>query len=419
MLFAALAILQTAGSTPAVWRNYEEVFDLAIVGGKVLAATNGGLISGDGMTWTSVSSPSGLRSIEAEGPLAVATASGRRLELDGGAWLPATPRSRVRDLAHGLELGPGDGWLVSQPSLLHQFPTPPPGHAYSVLQSGSDLLAGTAQGLFRFHSGGWTRETLPTRIPVTRPNGFAEVQGAYVVGGMDGLFLGKPGQWKLVATDAIRQVCRLGSDVWVVHGNGALDKIDPSGDQIYPDVMTGASKRPWTSCVGHVGETALFGGMGGWSERTASIVERFPPVLKKDIVTAITGRASTRWIGTEQSGVVRFGPDGIHRWNPGNGLTDTWVTSFCRTPGGLVVGTMHSGLFMIVGDGIEAIASPTKRVTQLGLWKGTLVVGGMDGAWVRRGTKWSPLDTHGEETTSLNELSGRLAITTASGLYLF
>jgi len=149
------------------------------------------------------------------------------------------------------------------------------------------------------------------------------------------------------------------------------------------------------------------------------MIERFPPELAKDVVTAIAGRDGVRWIGTEQSGVIRFGSAGIRRWNPGNGLTDTWVTSLCRIPAGLVVGTMHAGLFEIVGDRIKAISSPTQRVTQVTLWSGQLVAGGMDGSWILRGARWMALPTHGEETTSIGEVGGRLTITTATSVYSF
>jgi hypothetical protein len=256
-------------------------------------------------------------------------------------------------------------------------------------------------------------------MPASRPNGIAEVGGTYVVGGMNGLFVGVPGRWKEVCSDAIRQVFRAGNVVWVVHGSGALDKIDPKADQLFPDILTGTSKRPWTSCVGSVDGRLLFGGMGGWSERSEPLLERFPPELGKDVVTAVAGRDSVRWIGTEQSGVIRFGPNGIRRWNPGNGLTDTWVTSLCRSPGGLIVGTLHSGLFLIVGDRISKLPSPTQRVTQVAIWNGALAVGGMDGAWLQRGNKWTPLDTHDEETTSITAVDNRLAVTTASGIYFF
>jgi hypothetical protein len=255
-------------------------------------------------------------------------------------------------------------------------------------------------------------------MPTSRPNGIARVGGKYVVGGIDGLFLGTPGHWTQASTDSIRQIRRIGEDVWVVHGDGALDKLDVNADHLYPDILTGASRRPWTACVAHANNRILCGGMGGWSERPDPPVEHFPSELAKDVVTAIAGRDQIRWVGTEQSGVVRFGPEGRHIWNPGNGLMDTWVTSLCRSKAGLLVGTMHAGLFKIVGDAITAMASPSQRVTQVALWKGALVIGGMDGAWIQNGSAWRLLIA-GEEATSIAAVDQKLAISTATGIYLF
>ena len=58
-----------------------------------------------------------------------------------------------------------------------------------------------------------------------------------------------------------------------------------------------------------------------------------------------------------------------------------------------------------------------RRVTALGEWKGRLVVGGMDGAWVREGAGWRVLPTGGEETTSVSAVGGGLAVTTAAGAF--
>lgn len=402
-----------------MWRNYDEAFDLAVVAGKPVAATNGGLIELDGTNWKAIASPSGLRSIDQVRPFVVAASSGRRYVFGDGVWNPCTTGNRSRDLEHGVLVGPTEPWLSCDPSSRAQFPTAPPSHAYSLLRLKDDLLAGTSDGIYRYSAGNWLKEPLPSSLPISRPNGIACVDGTFVIGGLGGLFVGRPGAWVSVCSDSIRQIIQVGHEVWVVHGNGALDKLDTKEDRLYPDIMTGASKRPWTSCVGVCGELLLCGGLGGWSERGKSDNESFPAELSKDVVTAIAGRDSTRWIATEQSGVVRFGPSGIHRWNPGNGLTDTWVTSLCRTQRGLVVGTMHAGLFLIVGDKIAGIPSPSLRVTQVFDRNGILIVGGMDGAWIQSGNTWKPLEIHNEETTSIAQIGKTIAVTTASGAYFF
>ena len=376
---------------------------MAQVEGAVLAATNGGLLR-DGRP---VPSPPGLRAIESLRPLVVALSDGRRLRQEGADWVPAAPAQRTRDLDRGLALNPGDPWPLA---------VPPPLHAYAALRVGPALYAGTAEGLYRFDGRAWAREALPGDLPLARPNGIAKVGETYVVGGLGGLFVGRPGDWKKAGDDAIRQVAAVGKEVWAVHGNGAADKLEPAADRLYPDVLAGNARRPWTSCVGWEGEAPLFGGLGGWSERAGG--GRFPAELKNDVVTALAGRDGVRWVGAQKSGLFRFRGGQVYRWNPGNGLPDTWVTALLRTPSGLVVGTAHRGLFRVVGDRIAPMASPSPRVTSLGRWRERLVVGGMDGAWIANGSAWAPL-VRGEEATSVAALGDRLAVTTAAGAFFF
>lgn len=382
------------------------MFDLARDGDAVLAATNGGLLR-DGKP---VPSPAGLRAIEGVQPLVVALADGRRLRQEGGRWIPAEAVRRTRDLDHGLLLDPGDAWPLG---------TPPPAHPYAALRVGGVLYAGTNDGLYRF-DGGWVRQTLPSDLPLARPNGLARVGDTYVVGGLGGLFVGRPGAWRKASDDAIRQVTTIGGEVWAVHGDGAVDKIDPTSDRIYPDLLSGNARRPWTSCLGASDATPLFGGLGGWAERSGSqrsSPERYPTAMNGDVVTALAGRDGVRWVGAQKSGLFRFDAKGVHRWTPGNGLPDTWVTALLRTPAGLLVGTARGGLFRVVGDAIAPVASPTPRVTALSLWRGHVVVGGMDGAWRQEEKTWIPLPTDGEETTSFAPLGDRLAVTTAAGIF--
>jgi hypothetical protein len=409
-----------------VWRNYEEVFDLAVSDHGLLAATNGGLLELESGRWVAVPSPTGLRSIVTLAPLAVDTASGKSFRVrwpDTAVDQRGSERERaawrqVADTQNGrpdtLKAAPGRRTLSSPLAGVT-------GHVYAKLESGGASYAGTSNGLWRGRGGSWTREALPSKLPgsLSRPNGLAVVSGQYVIGGLGGFFTGRPGDWTEISADAIRQVCAQDGQAWVVHGNGALDRVDVATGRLYPDILAGAAPRAWTSCIGQAGKTLLFGGQGGWVERSNTLVPHFPPELKDDVVLSITGRDTVRWIGTEQSGVLRFGPTGIHRFNPGNGLTDTWVTSLLLTPSGLFVGTLHAGLFRIVGDRVEPLSSPTRRVTQLGLWNGALVVGGMDGAWIRSGPSWKPLGTGSEETTCVSTEGHRLVVTTVAGVYFF
>lgn len=392
------------------------MFDLASDGGSVYAATDGGLLRLDDGRWQPVSSPSGLRRIEGLQPLGVLTSSLKALFLKGSDWALGKYAYPDRDINHGIMLDPTGNLRNSIPQLANAVP---PAFANCLLRKGDGSFVGTEAGLYFYQRGSWRKEVLPSQLSVSRPNGIAEIKGQFVVGGMDGLYIGSPGSWQQVAGDSIRLVRQVGQDVWVVHGNGALDKLDCANGQLYPDVLTGDSKRPWTASIGVVDGRPLFGGLGGWSERSKVSGERFPSELDKDVVTAIDGRGDARWIGTEQSGLFRFSKQGIHRWNPGNGLTDTWVTSLCRSPAGLLVGTLHFGLFIINGDSISPVPAPTQRITSLCLWENELVVGGMDGAWLRRGGKWIELKTQGEETTSMSVAGKRLLLTTATGVYFF
>ena len=78
-------------------------------------------------------------------------------------------------------------------------------------------------------------------------------------------------------------------------------------------------------------------------------------------------------------------------------------TSLClQSPKGLIVGTATEGLFVLNGDAIHPVQSPTRRITKLCLWRGRLVVGGMDGAWVEASGGWDQLPTDCEETTARN-----------------
>jgi hypothetical protein len=163
----------------------------------------------------------------------------------------------------------------------------------------------------------------------------------------------------------------------------------------------------------------MFGGLGGWVERGNTQAEQYPPELSGDVVTAIACRSGIRWVGTQASGVLKFDEKGVKRFNPGTGLPDPWVTALCHTPQGLVVGTAHHGIFRITGDTILALNGPSQRVSALAMWRGRLVVGGMDGAWIQHGRLWMPLPTQGEETTSIAQVGDRMAITTAAGMYFF
>jgi len=413
LLFAAVTLALTPAALPGVWRNYNEVFDLAKVGPSVVAATNGGLIEETGGRWRSLLSPAGLREIGGLPPLTVQLSDTRAYSLRGRDWtqIPELP-SRNRSLETGLLLSPTEGWP------LREMPKPA-ATVYSLILDQQGVLAGTSAGLMRWNASAWIPVGPPSALPLPRPNGLAEIGKDYLIGGLGGLYLGRPGAWKQVSTQPVRQILGESDEAWVVYGSGAVDKVVPSQDQLFPDVWYGAARRPWVSCVAEIGKTLVFGGQGGWIEHGKEVTETYPKELDGDVVLAIEGREAVRWVGTQRSGLWRFGSGQTKRWNPGNGLTDPWVTSLCRVPPkGLMVGTMTGGLFLLDGDTIRPVECPTKRITSLAIWKGHLVVGAMDGAWLKEVASWRKLETDGEETTALTVLPSRvLAVTTASGVH--
>jgi len=314
-------------------------------------------------------------------------------------------------VAEGILLAPGE--------FLPRERKPPAQVTYCAIKTRFGTFAGTDEGVFRLVAGQWVIERSECELPVSRPNGLAYVAGRYVTGGLGGLWIGAPGHWTQAAPDSIRQVVTEGESVWIVHGDGALDKILPGSDRIYPDALSGQVKRPWTSCMRTAGSKVLLGGAGGWIERGDVAAEHYPTELDGQVVTAISSVGASVWVGTQDSGLIRFGGGAPKVWNPGNGLSDTWVTDLCHTPEGMFVATSHAGLFRIRGDSVERRDGPTQRVTKLAMWGNRLVVGGMDGAWVYTDGLWAPLDTNREETTAIEAIHGKLAVCTAAGIFFF
>jgi len=278
-------------------------------------------------------------------------------------------------------------------------------------------LAGTTVGLFRWKDGAWDRVHLPSQSPLKRASGIVAFGSEYVVGGLGGLYLGHPGEWRQVATDSIRQVVKIDGYAWIVHGSGAVDKLDPVKGRFYPDILAGQASRPWTSCVGSVGKTLLLGSSGGWCERSRNSKDCFDPALDGDVVTAIEGDGARRWVGTQKNGLIEITSQGKKLWNPGNGLTDTWVTALAQSSRGLYIGTAHGGLFLLADGKLRSLPSPTSRITALKVTQGKLFIGGMDGAWVQSPLGTKALATQAEETTSISVEGRKMMLTTNQGIY--
>jgi hypothetical protein len=342
-----------------------------------------------------------------------------------GAFLSATTsRDIVRSFWGDTHL-----WRFGDPQKPERWIERPPSEGdYALLEADKLLFAGTPDGVFAFDGQAWRKESLPGELPLVRPHGIAAVGSRWVVGGLQGLWMGAPGRWEEVGRVPVRQILGDGPAVWVLYGNGALDKLEPGLDRRYPDVLHGAAKRPWGSCLGWAagprkgGRTLLIGGDGGWVEKQgATFVERHPKELKGQVVTAIAGKGSFRYVGTQKGGLFRFVGEKVSVFNPGNGLKDPWVTALSLSGTRpwkeplVTIGTSGAGLFTLGAGRISSLSSPSLRSRHLALWGERLVVGAMDGAWERVNSAWRPLAVQGEEVTAL----GETFVATAAGVYFF
>ena len=434
MFLAAASLAIAAG--PRVWRCFEEVYDLSLYRGSVVAATSGGaLIESDGK-WKplGIDCPAPLRKLLYEGGELCATdRTGLvyRLRASDETWAETPESSNPPILQpsalpspavsyHGMPLHSvwGSRFLVDDAGA-NRIPRDPAGGDYALLAEGDRLLAGTPDGIYEYDGAAWKPDPLPAGLPLLRPTGIAFGGPSTVVGGLTGLFVRTGTVWSQPSRDAVRQILKVDGDAWVLYGNGSVDKLDLAHNQLVYDAVNEGAKRPWTSCLAAFDGVLLFGGQGGWIERTKKgITEHYFPEIDNDVVMAATGKGAVRWIGTQKAGLFRYGQGPVCRWNPGNGLPDTWVTALLHTPKGLYVATSGSGLFLVKGDSISPVGSPTQRPRQLTLYKGEVVVGGMDGAWILDPSGWRLLPTNHEETTAL--VAGtRLVVCTAAGVYLF
>lgn len=423
MFLAASALV--LGSV--VWRCHDEVYDLALYQGKVVAATSGGaLVEGPPHVWKVLGSGgvAPFRKIRAAGvTLEAVDRAGSVYSLNRGQWLPTgvretlvvdalpSPRVKIRGQAYLSRWGER---FFTGPTRL---PRDPADGDYALLAVGDRLLAGTPSGIYEFDQGRWTQDTLPSDLPTLRPQGIAFGGSQSVIGGLSGLFVKQGSEWSRASKQPIRQILKSGADVWALYGNGSVDKLDLPHNQMVYDAINAGAKRPWTSCLATFEGTVVFGGQGGWIERTKKgFSEHYFKEIDNDVVMAAAGHGTVRWIGTQKTGLIRYGIGPAKFWNPGNGLTDTWVTALLHTQEGLYVATAGGGLFLVKGDLMTPIQSPTQRPRQLALYKGSLVVGGMDGAWIRGNAGWKPIATNGEETTAL--VAGeRLVVCTVAGVY--
>jgi hypothetical protein len=87
----------------------------------------------------------------------------------------------------------------------------------------------------------------PAHLPFERVHAVAKTPGDYYVAGIKGLVKGQPGKWKQVDERPIRQMVHNGESIWVLFGDGSVDKIEYKRGRLVFEVLTGRFKRPWGS----------------------------------------------------------------------------------------------------------------------------------------------------------------------------
>lgn len=364
MFLGALVSLSVA---PAIWRNYEYVEGVDYHNGRLVVSTRGGNLErgSDGI----------FR------PSALQVAASRKVEFRGTRVVLDEFSSRL-------------GGLPDAETL--------PALGQALASDGKNLIAGTIGGLYELRGRTWTRIQLPSQLPGDRPQALEFSSGKYIVGGIDGLYTGTPGHWTRVRDVAVKSLINWQGAIWALMSDGSVSKLDLKRNALATDVLYGSFKRPWTASISVQPTVLLFGGHGGWGEKFSSgkIAETYLPQLDGDIVTAVVASGDVRWVATQKSGLLRVRKGKVeHVWNPGTGLSDTWVTALVKTSRGLIVGTASSGLFLVKNDQIASLPSPTKSIRTMAFYGGGLIVGGLEGAWRQTSAGWAPLPTDSEETT--------------------
>ncbi|MEA2552650.1 MAG: hypothetical protein QOJ65_826 [Fimbriimonadaceae bacterium] len=263
-----------------------------------------------------------------------------------------------------------------------------------------------------------TRRISATELPFERVHGVARSRSRWLVGGLRGLYLGAPGgDWREVSNQAVKTIVSTGNTAWVLYGNGAVDKVELDGDRLYYDVLKDAAKRPWAASIAADRASLLFGGDGGWIEKSGSaFVEKYPVELLAKQVTAAARVGKELWLGT-QDGLFHIVGGKPARLGFGAGMPDVWVTALMPSGNSILAGLATGGLVRVERDKVELIPTPSTRVRLLARFGGRLVLGALDGAWILEGKSWTPLCD--VEPTFIGELGNELVIGTPNGLRLF
>jgi hypothetical protein len=385
------------------WRSHSEVYELAVENNVLFAKTSGGILTLADGKWHSTGTMPEVP------PKLDVVAKG------DGAFLSATTNYQQRLIASFW--GGKDIFEIDGENATALFPRPPTEGDYALASVAGLLYAGTNRGLYVRAGSDWERVDLGGELPFARVHGIARTGERYVIGGIEGVSIGVPGDWMSISMQPVRTLFQSGKDVWIVYGSGAVDKLDAAGT-LHSDVLFGAAKRAWTSSIASSPDGGVFlGGLGGWVQKGKTFGEAYPEGLKGEVTTAMLENGGRLFVGTQSKGLLRV-TNGSERWfNPGTGLADTWVTAVCLEKDAPMVATATAGLFRIRGNRAEAVPSPSLKLRHLATYRGRLVVGALDGAWIRSGKVWEKLGTDSLETTCLTVIGNDLWVGTPRGLF--
>lgn len=418
-----LALVSCSGpSLTAVYSCHEEVRWLGEQDGVLLAGTGGGLLKLAEKGWVEVE-PRVPCTVVRYDEGSVTTPTGAVMRQLGDEW---------RVVGRTSILGTGDTVSCETPlgkvetSLgNHELqlegatarPAPPAEKVYALRWHEGRLWAGTSDGLWTESSQGWKRERLPSNLPAQRLHGLAIQSKKWLVGGPDGLWDGLPGEWRMIDPRPVRQIVSFAEVQWVLFGDGSVDKLDLAADKRYDSVLHGAVKRPWSSTLA-AGDTLLFGGMGGWAEKSSEKTsETRPKELGGEVVTSLLTSRGATYLDTQAAGVFRFSDGRTTNTSLLEGLRDTWVTSLAEVSGSVLVGTSNGGLSRLAGNRAEPVATPSQSINHMVVWRGRLVIGGIEGAWISDQGEWKRLGPEATETTGLAPAGGDLFVLTPYGAY--
>jgi hypothetical protein len=256
--------------------------------------------------------------------------------------------------------------------------------------------------------------TAPTQLPFERVHAITRMYPETYIGGLRGLYQGREGHWTKIDERPVKQMAVLQKSVWVLFGDGSVDKLDPAQNRLLYDILGGSAKRPWTSTIYSDPKGVVLGGLGGWVERGDNMSEIYRKELDGDVVTSVARTEGDLWIGTQKKGLFAYNGGQLRRFGFAAGLPDSWVTAMAYFDKQLYVGMADGGVVRKVGDKFILFDSPCRKVRFLAAFDGSLAVGGMEGCWIHDRSGWQQLSS--EETTCLTVVDGKLVVGSPRGI---